>query len=81
MNDGLLEGFFIFFNMKYVLTFIVLLCSAMQSFAQCAICTKSAAQIGEEAGKGFNAGILYLAAMPFGIAGYIAFKWWKSDRN
>jgi hypothetical protein len=56
----------------------LLVASAM---AQCSICTKTAGQIGQEAGKGFNAGILYLAAMPFAIAGYIAFKWWKQDKT
>ena len=53
----------------------------MTSWAQCAICTKTASQLGEEAGRGFNAGILYLAAMPFGIMGYIAFRWWKSEKE
>jgi uncharacterized membrane protein (DUF4010 family) len=52
----------------------------MTGIAQCAICTKTAAQIGEEAGKGFNVGILYLAAMPFGIMGYVAYRWWKNER-
>ena len=49
--------------------------------AQCSICTKTAAQIGQEAGKGFNAGILYLAAMPFAIISYVAIKWWKQDKE
>ncbi len=50
-------------------------------YAQCSICTKTASQMGEEAGKGFNAGVLYLAAMPFAIMGYIAFKWWKNEKQ
>ncbi|MCX6332000.1 MAG: hypothetical protein NTZ82_05115 [Bacteroidetes bacterium] len=66
--------------MKSVFILILLSLTTLQSFAQCSICTKSAAQIGEEAGKGFNAGILYLAAMPFGIAGYIAYKWWRQEK-
>ncbi len=49
--------------------------------AQCSICTKTAAQIGQEAGRGFNAGIIYLAAMPFAIAGYVAIKWWKQEKQ
>ena len=53
----------------------------VSGMAQCAICTKTAAQIGQEAGKGFNAGILYLAAMPFAIAGYVAIKWWKQEKE
>ena len=39
------------------------------------------ASLGEEAGKGFNVGILYLAAMPFGIMGYVAYKWWKNEKG
>lgn len=45
--------------------------------AQCSICTKTAQDLGEHTGKGLNAGILYLAAFPFGIVGFIAFRWWK----
>jgi hypothetical protein len=60
---------------------IPFLLNGVMSFAQCSICTKTASQIGEEAGKGFNAGIIYLAAMPFGIMGYIAFRWWKSENQ
>jgi len=37
--------------------------------------------MGEEAGKGFNGGVLYLAAMPCAIMGNIAFKWWKNERQ
>ena len=51
------------------------------AMAQCSICTKTAAQIGQEAGKGFNAGILYLAAMPFAIIGYVDVKWWKQEKQ
>jgi hypothetical protein len=51
------------------------------AMAQCSICTKTAAQIGQEAGKGFNAGIIYLAAMPFAIVGYVAIKWWKQEKQ
>lgn len=47
---------------------------------QCSICTKTAAQMGQEAGRGFNAGIIYLAAMPFAIIGYVAVKWWKQEK-
>jgi hypothetical protein len=64
-----------------LLFIFILICIGVPSIAQCSICTKTAAQIGEEAGKGFNAGILYLAAMPFGIATYIAYRWWKNERG
>jgi uncharacterized membrane protein (DUF4010 family) len=63
----------------YLLITFQLLCLVVN--AQCSICTKTAAQIGEEAGKGFNVGILYLAAMPFGIMGYVAYRWWKNEKG
>lgn len=66
--------------MKSIYFIVVLQLIAFVASAQCAICTKTAAQIGEEAGKGFNVGILYLAAMPFGIMGYVAYRWWKNEK-
>jgi hypothetical protein len=67
--------------MKRLLLFIALQAITAATFAQCAICTKTASQMGEDAGKGFNFGVIYLAAMPFAIIGYIAFRWWKSDKE
>lgn len=66
--------------MKRIALFIILTTITASSFAQCAICTKTASQMGEEAGKGFNAGILYLAAMPFAIIGFIAYKYKKNEK-
>ena len=68
-------------DMKSLLILFYLSVTSLTTIAQCSICTKTATQIGEEAGKGFNAGILYLAAMPFGIAGYIAYKWLKQGKQ
>lgn len=51
------------------------------SFAQCSICSKTASQLGEDAGRGLNGGILYLAATPFLILGYIGYKWWRNNRE
>ena len=47
--------------------------------AQCSICTKTAAQLGEKPAKGLNAGILYLAAAPLAVAGFIGYNWWKKN--
>jgi hypothetical protein len=66
--------------MKSICLLFVFQLIVLAGTAQCAICTKTAAQIGEEAGKGFNVGILYLAAMPFGIMGYVAYRWWKNEK-
>src|SRR5688572_12323936 len=47
-----------------VKTFVLMLWFGLMSLvasAQCSICSKTASQMGEEATKGINAGILYLA--------------------
>jgi hypothetical protein len=51
------------------------------SSAQCSICTKTAQQLGEKPAKGLNTGIIYLAATPFLIAGYIFYRWKKSGQG
>jgi len=67
----MISGLFIFF--------ILALFAGLQ--AQCSICTKTAQQMGEGPGKGLNAGILYLAAAPLGILGFIGYKWYQSNRS
>jgi hypothetical protein len=47
--------------------------------AQCSICTKTAAQLGEKPAKGLNAGIIYLALTPFAIFGVIAYRWYRRN--
>jgi len=51
------------------------------SAAQCSICTKTAQQLGEKPAQGLNAGIIYLASAPFLIAGYVFYRWKKSDHS
>ena len=51
------------------------------SSAQCSICTKTAQQLGEGPAKGMNSGILYLAFAPFAIVGFVAFRWWKNNKQ
>lgn len=64
---------------------MVLLCLlsvlAMAGQAQCSICTKTASQLGRESAQGLNGGIIYLMFIPFAIAGYIGFKWWKQEKQ
>lgn len=66
-----------------ILSFIILnsLFPVRYSFAQCAICTKTAQQLGEKPAKGMNSGILYLAFAPFVIAGFVAFRWWNKNKG
>jgi hypothetical protein len=72
MRKGLLILFFLFFYFILPLDY---------SSAQCSICTKTAQQMGEKPAKGMNSGILYLAAAPFIIAGFIYYKLKKHNRD
>jgi len=67
---------------KWVFFSLLLLFTLVNNIAmaQCSICTKTAQQMGEGPATGLNGGILYLAAMPFLIFGYIGYRWWKSNR-
>jgi hypothetical protein len=58
-----------------------LMCFAISSetIAQCSICTKTAQQMGEGPAKGLNSAILYLMVAPFGIVGFIAYRWLKGQ--
>lgn len=49
--------------------------------AQCSVCTKTAQQMGEQPAKGMNSGIIYLAAMPLALVGFISFRWWKNNKD
>ena len=48
---------------------------AVPANAQCAVCTKTAQQLGEKPAQGMNSGILYLMLMPFAIVGFISYRW------
>ena len=59
-----------------VMIFFMLIYSTVD--AQCAMCTKTAQQLGEKPAQGLNSGILYLMLMPFAIVGFIGYRWWKN---
>ena len=67
--------------MKHLLKIVacVLLLSLLfaRAESQCSLCTKTAQQLGKHAGSGLNTAILYLAALPFSIVSFIAYRWWK----
>jgi hypothetical protein len=70
--------------MKKIILFILLfqmLLFTQQVSAQCALCTKTAQQLGEKPALGLNSGILYLMLMPFVIVGFIGYKWWKNNKE
>lgn len=60
---------------------VIAIIANVAASAQCSICSKTATQLGEDAGRGLNAGILYLAAAPFLILSYIGYKWWKNNQD
>ena len=67
--------------LKKILLFGWFCFTQLMIHAQCAMCTKTAQQLGEKPAKSLNAGILYLMLAPFAIVGFIAFRWWRSRRD
>lgn len=66
-----------------IICFLILQLSIINcqiSIAQCSVCTKTAQQMGEKPARGLNNAIMYLAAIPFLVAGTIGYRWWKSNR-
>ena len=52
--------------------------------AQCPMCKMSAEsnlKNGGTAGRGLNAGILYMLALPYTLVGTIGFIWWRNHRR
>lgn len=66
----------------FIILITILSLAAFNSVsAQCSICTKTAGQLGEKPARALNSGIVYLMLTPFAIAGYIGFRWWKSENE
>ncbi len=65
---------------KGFLVGILLISGAQWLQAQCSICTKTASQLGEGPAQALNSAIIYLAAAPFAIMGYIGYRWWKNEK-
>lgn len=64
-----------------ILAVVIMLVFIAGAEAQCAMCTKTASQLGEKPALGMNQGILYLMGAPFLIMGYIGYRWWKSQKE
>ncbi len=67
--------------MKKLLFFLLITVTYLNSIAQCSMCTKTASQLGEKPAQGLNSGILYLMFTPFIIVGFVAWRWWKGNRE
>lgn len=58
--------------------------SAQEVVAQCPMCKMSAEsnlKSGGTTGKGLNAGILYMLALPYTLLGTFGYIWWKNNRR
>jgi len=69
------------FTLTIVLSFTQMANSDVQ--AQCPMCKMSAEsnmRAGGSAGKGLNAGILYMLVTPYLLVGTIGFIWWRNRR-
>ncbi|HLU17221.1 MAG TPA: hypothetical protein VKZ76_04135 [Edaphocola sp.] len=65
-----------------VLLSLIAVFAAQSAWAQgCAMCTKTASQLGDSAAKGLNFGILYLAAIPVTFMGTVAYLWYKKSKR
>ncbi|MBO9729043.1 MAG: hypothetical protein J7623_10455 [Chitinophaga sp.] len=64
----------------FLLTGVLMVMSG-SVMAQCSLCTKTAQQLGEGPAKGLNNGILMLALTPLAIIGFLAFRWWRSNKE
>ena len=53
----------------FLFLFSLAICFSANVNAQCAMCTKTAQQLGEKPAQGMNAGILYLMAVPYIMVG------------
>ncbi len=69
-------------NFLIVAVFLVLfLLVSTDGIAQCSICTKTAQQLGEKPAKALNGAIIYLAAFPLALIGYIGYRWHDSQKG
>ena len=60
--------------------FVLIICSAIDLFAQCAMCNetaRTATQDHQENAIALNNGILYLMAIPYVMLTAIGLLWWK----
>ncbi|OJV50412.1 MAG: hypothetical protein BGO31_13665 [Bacteroidetes bacterium 43-16] len=67
---------------RLLVLLVVILASSASIWAQgCAVCTKTAASLGDNAAKSLNLGILYLAAIPVSFMGTVAYLWYKRSKR
>ncbi len=71
-------------NILKLVFFAVLFLFAFDLFAQCPMCRMTAEsnlKAGGSAGKGLNAGILYMLLTPYIAVAVVAFIWWRNRKT
>ena len=68
-------------GMKQFLLVVLLILAVVSLEAQCVMCTKTASSLDDEAAKGLNGGIIYLAFMPLLLIGFIGYNWYKRNKD
>ena len=66
---------------NFVFIIVLIAICSVPAYSQCAVCTKTALQMGEKPAAGLNSAILYLMMAPFAIVGFIAYRWWKGNKK
>jgi hypothetical protein len=71
------------FRIGLIIAILLVICSPYLD-AQCPMCkmaVESNLKGGGNAGRGLNAGILYMLATPYLLVGGLAFVWWRNRRK
>lgn len=71
----------IFVLVKKYLLLLLAIFLQISAFAQCAMCTKTAAGLGDDAAKGLNTGIIFLAFTPLTIILILGFLWIRKNKH
>lgn len=69
------------FLLSIALIFTVPTASVNAQCPMCKISAESNLKNGGKAGRGLNAGILYMFATPYLLVGGLAFVWWRYNRR
>jgi len=67
-------------RLKPLFTALFLL-ATLQAPAQCSMCTKTAASLDDNSARGLNSGIIFLAAMPLAMMGFIGVSWYRRNHR
>jgi hypothetical protein len=69
------------YTMKKLILLLFLMCTKLVGFAQCAMCTKTAAGLDDGSAEGLNNGIIFLALTPLFIIFLLGFIWYRRNKH